>query len=120
MTEGAEAVSIDIDAMEAAARAATPGPWVHRRDGLPELNNQCEIVESADSADSLIVYQKMHNINDAAHIAAANPGAVLALIAVARAAREALSALECALQNDVRDCADAAVDLREALKGVKL
>lgn len=44
----------------------TPGPWTHHRDGLPELGNQCEVIEGADG--TLIVYMAMRRPADAERI----------------------------------------------------
>lgn len=85
MTDKPQLPPLRLSEIEARARAATPGPWAHRRDGLPELNNQCDIVETADR---LIVYQRMHTPADAAHIATMSPDVALRMVEAIRAARE--------------------------------
>lgn len=75
---------IDMDKLEALARAATPGPWELRATewsyyaveaAHPEWGAMCEVAPSRKSNMEFIV--------------AANPAAVLALIALARAGQQA-------------------------------
>lgn len=97
---------IDLNAIEAAAKAATPGPWVHGSDGRAALNNVSRFVETAktkwnrvlkESLPTLIVYG-VNTAQDAAHMAAANPATVLEMISMIRerdaVLRQALEALE--------------------------
>lgn len=66
-----------LDELEAHAKAATPGPWtVLDGDGCGWIN---ELTQG---------YDGQFPIADCNYIAAANPQTVLALIAVARAAKE--------------------------------
>lgn len=86
----------DLDRLEALARAATPGPWVHRHDpGNPagvqhgvKLPGEfgAWIGDCLDNADRDTNGAAAGERN-AAFIAAANPAAVLALIALARRAK---------------------------------
>lgn len=86
---------IDLDKLEALARKATPGPWVHRHDPGNPVGYQhgvklpgefgawiADCIDNADrSTDGGVAGER-----NAALIAAANPAAVLELIALARQA----------------------------------
>ena len=80
---------LDLDHLEALARAATPGPWSWW------TSNSTLRLTGADGRDGGVLYgyarQGDGDVNCApnnqAFIAAANPAAVLALIALARRAR---------------------------------
>lgn len=61
-----------LDALEAAAKAATPGPW-----GYDEADEDMAVL----GAESQLV-------KDAAYIAAANPSAILSLIAELRQVKQ--------------------------------
>lgn len=96
---------VDLDALEAAAKAAYQGDWSERTK-WPDGTGGIEEIITADPEDTrlcgegyrtrVIVY--MPNASDdeanAAYIVAAQPSAVLALIAELRAAREALTTAE--------------------------
>ena len=71
---------LDLAALEAVAKAATPGPW----GVLAESDGTCEVghIDSAGIVASLCASE------DAAHIAAFSPDVALALIAAARAGEE--------------------------------
>ena len=76
-------MTIDLDALEATAKAATPGPWRHPGRAL---------VVSRMSEDEPLVCdciseQFAQAPKNAAYIAAANPAVVLALIATVRQAQ---------------------------------
>lgn len=100
---------IDLDKIEALARAATPGPWEVQVDGRPHHRGGVHIerrirtswkhgqlgapypvittsVGIGATAGGPARYMVGLSENDAAHIAAANPAAVLELIALARQA----------------------------------
>ena len=68
----------ELDALETAAKAATPGPWVI--DPILNILSKDEIVY-VDGDDSI------GYVNNIKYIAAANPAAVLELIAALRQAR---------------------------------
>lgn len=87
---------LDLDRLEALARAATIGPWLHRHDpGNPVGFQHCVkmqgefgtwICDCLDNAD-LSVDGGVAGERNASYIAAVNPAAVLALIALARRAK---------------------------------
>lgn len=76
---------IDLDALEALAGAATPGPWI-------ATHWTCHAATTIKSADGEVVIAETTGFGrhssecaiEAAFIAAANPATVLALIALAR------------------------------------
>lgn len=73
----------DIDRLEMLAKAATPGPWtVEDRDGLLSPTGSA-LVRGAHGYEGYFSLDE-----DAAYCAAANPAAILALIAEVRALRE--------------------------------
>lgn len=70
---------LDLDALEAVARAATPGPWETRCEGPGEPTRVCH-----DSEYVIYLgydYAADLDAKDAAHIATFDPPTVLALIA---------------------------------------
>jgi hypothetical protein len=69
-------VTLDLDALEAVAKAATPGPWGASRSGLKVISADGWLVAEAWNPQSANV----------AHIAAFDPPTVLALIEQARRA----------------------------------
>jgi len=87
---------LDLDKLEALARAATAGPWLHRRDpGNPIGAQHCVklasengawVCDCIDNADRSTV-GGIAGERNAAVIASAHPDAVLALIAFARRAQ---------------------------------
>lgn len=96
---------LDLDALEAAAKAATPGPWfwhdidclvsgAPRRPVVLMATNSPADVDGSTSAELRVrstladggMVRNDPNHPDAAYIAAAHPAAVLALIAQLRAA----------------------------------
>lgn len=81
------ASTLDIPALEAAAKAATPGPW---RDSAEQRSPGWRIVSSGtpDGPGSTVAQWCLPA--DALHIATAHPAAVLALIAEVRALRAGL------------------------------
>ena len=76
-------MTIDLDALEALAKAATPGPW--------EDDMLYNVRESNDSKCVVVVTktctERFPTPNDAAYIAAANPAVVLELVAELRKTR---------------------------------
>lgn len=98
-TTGSDAV--DLDKLEALAKAATPGPW-ERGDGKSNGNDLmvygedyagAAIVEMRSSANFTPRERRIQNLD---FIAAANPATVLSLIAQARAAAPAQAPDVCA------------------------
>lgn len=87
---------LDLDKLEALARAATAGPWLHRRDpGNPIGAQHCVklagengawVCDCIDNADRSTV-GGIAGERNAAFIASAHPAAVLALIQLARRAQ---------------------------------
>ncbi len=88
----------DIEAIEALARAATPGPW-HVRGARGRMERQeWRLVDRYDEAAkkdeniACVGYDPRNGLGetDAQFIAAANPQAILSLIAKLREMEEAL------------------------------
>lgn len=79
-----------VDALEALARTATPGPWVtddpnHEFIAVVGADGAYEYVADADPTDfSIVRWSRDQMMANAAYIAAANPTAILALITKAR------------------------------------
>jgi glycerate-2-kinase len=84
-------MKIDIDALEAAARAAKPSPWVADEEGGVSYTNangiRYQFIPEVD------VWEADHAVEDAVFIAAANPAVVLELVRRLKAAEEKLAAL---------------------------
>lgn len=82
-------MTIDLDALERLARAATPGPW-HTGDGYEQQDPGAYV---ADARGHIVVAQADDSPcvpTDAAFIAAANPAAVLELVQRLRATENLL------------------------------
>lgn len=80
--EVTEAIKLDLDAIEAAAKAATPGPWEAWEAGI-----------NAGDLEVVVGYVPIPcSPEDFAHIATANPAAVLELIRRLRATESLLDA----------------------------
>ena len=80
-------MTIDLDSLESAARAATPGPWENAEDAVFRVT-----VEAGDRWVCDCISGKVHSsqeAKDAAYIAAANPAVVLELVTELRKARAA-------------------------------
>ena len=99
---------IDIDKIEAAARAATPGPWEAAGpsfgDPLPMYLNCVGYVTEDDEFEDVCTAPNEHDgasTSDMAFIATANPAAVLEMVSMIRerdaVLRQALEALEDAM-----------------------
>jgi hypothetical protein len=65
---------IDLDALEAAARAATPGPWVRDGTGIYSPDGRITDVQQEPG------YIGSPDFNNSKYIALANPAAILALV----------------------------------------
>lgn len=102
-----------IDAMEAAARDAPPGPW-YRRD-VDVTGPGVSYEHIVDAAGDTIVSRDSvgYGSRTYAHIAASNPQAVLALIAWAGAMEAALKPFADAAPADAddEDAADSIADI---------
>lgn len=86
------ALDVDLDALEAAALAATPGEWIWKRVG--SFSTPGCAVFWIDTTKGGIHSRRLDSgggmlESDAAHIAAANPAVVLELIRRLRAAEGA-------------------------------
>jgi hypothetical protein len=79
------ATALDLDKLEALARAATPGPW-RASDAYADNGAFSGIDINADDGTVLLSEDSGPGQRDAQFIAAANPAAVLDLIALARRA----------------------------------
>jgi hypothetical protein len=80
---------LDLDELEAKARAATPGKWCIKlgQATFGDGSQVAYVMQDAPDPHAVIAYEVA--LTDAAHIAAANPATVLALIErVRRAERE--------------------------------
>lgn len=82
---------IDLDALEATARAATPGPW-HRHPH--PLDDQMSDIRGPINDDYDVVVYAESEPSDAEHIAAFDPPTVLALIARLREAEACIAVVE--------------------------
>lgn len=83
----------ELAALEALAMAATPGPWVSDNPNAEyiaalDANGAYEYVADADPSDFSSVHRpRAQIVTNAAYIAAANPAAILGLIADVRMLR---------------------------------
>ena len=92
----------DLSTLESLARAATPGPWTAERDGS---NHRGKVYERSASGVEMIatVYCGAfdgHGYATSEYIAAAHPGAVLALIEEVRTLRDRLNKWESIAERD--------------------
>jgi hypothetical protein len=87
---------VDLDALEAAARAATPGPWqVGYNDGSGRYESDKDEFCITTGHDSVLHASCLNPEcaeDDAAYIAAASPDVILRLTAELRKARETIAA----------------------------
>ncbi|XSC46269.1 ead/Ea22-like family protein [Bradyrhizobium sp. RDT10] len=88
-------MEIDIDALEIAAHAATPGPWVAERNDNPTEFWFASGYLDVGPAIIGVEYGKLGapELANAAYIAAANPAVVLELVERLKAAESKLAAL---------------------------
>lgn len=87
---------IDLDAIERAARAATPGPWETGEadpEGIPYVGARFQDEIYSQVSSPHMPRAGCETIADAAFVALANPAAILDLIARQRAAEAALKAI---------------------------
>lgn len=85
--------ALDLDKLEALARAATPGPWIFSKYGSVMDGEKIFEIVPADTMQE-----------DRAYIAAANPAAVLNLIALARRAAQPADTERCKCGMTFGDC----------------
>lgn len=92
--------ALDFDALERAAQAATPGPWIARWDQSANA-----VMISAETNEMVACTVALTYVPDAKQaeedsdfIAAANPAAALALVAQVRALTEERDRLRAALE----------------------
>jgi hypothetical protein len=103
---------IDLNKIEAAAKSATPGAWWSGIDEHPDGHALAWVGNAFVDCEG---GQKNYGepINDAAHIATANPAAVLEMVSMIRerdaVLRQALEALECAKDGWMNSQAIAAI-----------
>jgi hypothetical protein len=100
----------DLDALEATARAATPGPW--ELDGMgedePEINYWAHLFigtvnpNESGSHEIIATSEDRHGPN-AKHIAAFDPPTALALIARLREAEELIEKIDAEIDQPVTD-----------------
>jgi len=97
---------INLDALEAAARAATPGPWEFREaDGLCDIAVPDGWLLQSDSESA--------NRRDAQYVAAANPAVVLELVHRLREAEALLSRVRSLTEVEMCECDQIAAAVRE-------
>lgn len=81
-------MTIDLDHLEAAANAATPGPWLERHEDVySEVDAHVAFCLTVCSSAAECCITKKQAQANAAYIAAANPAVVLELIAEIRKLR---------------------------------
>lgn len=95
-------MTLDLDALEAAARAATPGPWVASGGALPCKPDDTRRCKDHDTDEPHIGVYFINtprysaatelDRNDALYVDAASPDVVLTLVARLRAAEALLAA----------------------------
>ena len=107
---------IDIDKIEAAAKAATPGPWEVKPSCNEIMNADHGLLPFAISHGYTLIGALYENGADAAHISTANPAAVLEIVsmirkrdAVLKQALEALELYETETDSSIQRCAIAAI-----------
>lgn len=97
-------MTIDLDTLEAIAKAATPGPW--------ETKAGQDFSEILANSKNIALVGSQHK--DAAFIAAANPTTMLALIAELRKRDNAMQRLARALRSKTRALAIAQRECKHA------
>jgi hypothetical protein len=109
---------IRLDDLEAKARAATQGGWVHVNHGdYIELDPEDE--HSPDGPIGMGTQDK-NRTNNASFIASANPETVLALIKVARAAKDMIKEWEDSYEDHgFLFSVEVETRIKEAMKGVE-
>ena len=96
---------LDLDALEAVARAATPGPW---HQGAHYIG------AGGEPHDPEVQVGQASAIRDAKHMATFDPPNVLALIAAAREEQQKRAEAEAVIARIEQLCAETDVDTTEA------
>ena len=99
---------LDLDALEAVARAATPGPWNYRQTVLGMVSTTVSAGDGSHVAYPSVCHALPEN---ATHIATFDPPTVLALIARVREEQQKRAEAEAVIE---QLCAETDVDTTEA------
>ena len=103
-------MTLDLDALEAVARAAIPGPWNYRQKVLGMVSTT---VSAGDG--SHVAYPSVGHLPESAtHIATFDPPTVLDLIALAREEQQKRAEAEAVIARIEQLCAETDVDTTEA------
>jgi hypothetical protein len=109
---------IDLNKIEAAAKSATPGPWVMfaRTNAYIDIEapNQPGYAKKQVASTSLLNHQA-----NADHIATANPAAVLEMVSMIRERDAAMRRVLDLLGPDVPECSGCAAEWRMAIDEIK-
>ena len=93
-----------LEKLEALAKAATPGEWIARKRGVSVAcglpNDEVTYPVASCKND---ISERHEQLADAAYIAAANPQAILSLLAEHRQLIERVEVLEGALRNGISE-----------------
>jgi hypothetical protein len=90
-------MSIDLDAIERAAKGATPGPWESVQDRIYHEETARYIGNCAG-----LVSQSDQNTANAAHIATMDPDTTLALVDEVRRLRELEASIMAVVEKEIR------------------
>ena len=101
-------MTISLDELEALAKAATPGPW-HVEEDIDPPTYWVIGANREERKDGAIAlgYNSNNDANDVPFIAACDPGTVLKLIAVAKAAKAMVARVDQPQWFDLRDAINA-------------
>jgi len=125
---------IDLNKIEAAAKAATPGPWEVKPSNNEIVNMDHGLLPFAIAQGFTLIGALYEDGTDAAHIAAANPATVLEMVSMIRerdvVLRQAWSALgeardlftcveTCSRNNFVNLASEQVEDLQKAIAAIK-
>ena len=105
---------LDLDALEAVARAATPGPWTHQPYGEKNQNGDYIGGDVFDRAGEYLLSEVSDSAG--AHIATFDPPTVLDLIALAREEQQKRAEAEAVIARIEQLCAETDVDTTEAIQ----
>lgn len=103
-------MTIDLDVLQTAAEAATPGPWVRLstrsiESDAPHMGWPIVVDQLNDGVGAGVI-----EVDDATFIAAANPAVVLELLAAHRAALARIARVEALHYEDEHVCAECSVE----------
>lgn len=102
---------LDLDALEAVARAATPGPWNYRQTVLGMVSTTVSAGDGSHVAYPSVCHALPEN---ATHIATFDPPTVLTLIARVREEQQKRAEAEAVIARIEQLCAETDVDTTEA------